>query len=78
MPKLIIRNHTIYVVEKGRARPVIRLLGEIPGFYAFDILDEKYTQLDYLALRQDGELIINDEESDGSRPSGRKGAGRRN
>jgi len=58
--KIIIRNHTVYVVEGGRERPVVRLLGEIiPGFYAFDILDEEYMHLDYLALH-DGELIIND------------------
>jgi len=57
--KIIIRNHTVYVVEEGRERPVVRLLGEIPGFYAFDILDEEYMHLDYLALH-DGELIIND------------------
>jgi hypothetical protein len=58
--KIIIRNHTLYVVEGGRERPVVRLLGEIPGFYAFDILDEEYMHLDYLALHDDGELIIND------------------
>jgi len=59
--KIIIRNHTLYVVEEGRERPVVRLLGEIPGFYAFDILDEEYMHLDYLALHNDGEIIINDE-----------------
>lgn len=62
--KIIIRNHTVYVVEEGRERPVVRLLGEIipgSGFYAFDILDEEYMHLDYLALHDgDGELIIND------------------
>jgi len=60
--KIIIRNHTLYVVEEGRERPVVRLLGEIPGFYAFDILDEEYMHLDYLALHDDGELIIDDFE----------------
>ena len=61
--KIIIRNHTVYVVEEGRERPVVRLLGEIPGFYAFDILDEEYMHLDYLALHDgDEELIINDNE----------------
>jgi hypothetical protein len=48
-------------VEEGRERPVVRLLGEILGFYAFDILDEEYMHLDYLALHNDGEIIINDE-----------------
>ncbi|MFP3045584.1 MAG: hypothetical protein RXR03_08280 [Thermocladium sp.] len=62
MPKkIIIRNHTLYVVEEGRERPVVRLLGEVLGFYAFDILDEEYMYLDYLALHNDGEIIINDE-----------------
>ncbi|MFP3211549.1 MAG: hypothetical protein RXR16_08650 [Thermocladium sp.] len=57
--KIIIRNHTVYVVEEGRERPVVRLLGEILDMYAFDILDEEYMHLDYLALH-DGELIIDD------------------
>jgi len=59
--KIIIRNHTLYVVEEGRERPVVRLLGKILGFYAFDILDEEYMHLDYLALHDDGEIIINNE-----------------
>jgi hypothetical protein len=66
MPKkAIIRNHTIYILEENKWKPVVRLIGEIGGFYAFDILDENYTHIDYLALQDDGEVIIgtNNEEN---------------